>query len=369
VDFPVSKPLRTPLKVLVVGYGRMGTAHTQAYASLPGFEVVGIVHRSRDLSPALSPAAETPPSAPPLHIPSFESYEDALRITRPDAVSINTYPDTHAAYALMALDAGAHVFVEKPLATALADAEAVIAKARATKRTLLVGYILQHHPAYDRFIAEAKTLGKPLVMRMSLNQQSHGPAWQKHRHLLAYGSPLLDCGVHYVDLMVAAISANNDPTAPSPKPIHVQAMGARLSEDLAPGEINYGQMQIRFSDGSIGWFEAAFGPMVSQAAKDLRDIVGPNGSITLQHTSQGLRLLRHYATLNATGQFANTDALIDIQPEPNHADLCRAEQAFFLQAITEQIDLTQHHERAVQSLKAVLAAEASLRCGEPVALG
>lgn len=366
MNSPARKPLHAPLRILVVGYGRMGTAHTRAYTSLPGFEVVGIVHRSRDISPAVPPAAATSPTAPPLHIPSFESYEDALRLTQPDAVSINTYPDTHAAYALMALDAGAHVFVEKPLATTLADAEAVIAKARATKRALLVGYLLQHHPAYNRFIAEAKTLGKPLVMRMSLNQQSDGSAWQKHQHLLAYGSPLIDCGVHYVDIMAAAVGVGA--ADPRPKPVRVQAMGARLSDDLATDEINYGQMQIRFSDGSMGWFEAAFGPMLSHASKDLREIIGPKGSLTLQHTPQGLQLHRHSAALDPAGHFATADTLIDLQNAPNHADLCRAEQAYFLKSIIEQIDLTQHHERALQSLKVVLAAEASLRSGEPVDL-
>ena len=82
--------------------------------------------------------------------PLFEDFDDALRDTRPDAVSINTYPDTHAAYALRAMDAGCHVFMEKPLATTVADAEAVVAKAVATGRKLVLGYILRVHPAWTR---------------------------------------------------------------------------------------------------------------------------------------------------------------------------------------------------------------------------
>lgn len=340
--------MHSPLRILVVGYGRMGNAHTQAYRNLPGFEVVGVVQHAS--------AATTLPD----DLPAFTDYAESLRITKPDAVSINTYPDTHAAYALMAFDAGAHVFVEKPLATTLPDAEAVISRAHATQRTLLVGYLLQHHPAYDHWLTEAKNLGKPLVMRMSLNQQSSGATWRKQRQLLAFGSPLLDSGVHYIDLMLAA--------ADGAHPVRVQAIGARLSEAIAPDTFNYGQLQIFFSDGSIGWIESAYGPMLSQSAKDLRDIVGPKGSITLQHTHHGLHFHKHLAALNEQGQFANEDTTLLWENEPTHADLCRAEQAFFLRAIQEKLDLSQHHNRALQSLKVALAAEASLRSGKPVDL-
>ena len=107
-----------------------------------GFEIVGPDepqhpgHGRRTLPPELR------------GYPLFEDFEDALRATRPDAVSINTYTDTHAAYALRAMDAGCHVFMEKPIATTVADAEAVVAKAVATRRKLVLGYILRVHPAW-----------------------------------------------------------------------------------------------------------------------------------------------------------------------------------------------------------------------------
>jgi predicted dehydrogenase len=91
-------------------------------------------------------------------------------------VSINTYPDTHAQYAIRAIEAGAHVFVEKPLAQTVADAQRVVDVAKAHGRKVMVGYILRVHPSWTRFVELARTLGKPLVMRMNLNQQSIGPA-------------------------------------------------------------------------------------------------------------------------------------------------------------------------------------------------
>src|SRR5690606_24319949 len=101
----------------------------------PGFEIAALVNRSAvDLDGELSGYTVE------------RSFEGALKRELPDAVSINTYSDSHADYAVMALEAGAHVFVEKPLATTVKDAERVVAAAKANGRKLVVGYILRHHP-------------------------------------------------------------------------------------------------------------------------------------------------------------------------------------------------------------------------------
>ncbi len=51
---------------------------------------------------------------------------------------------------IAAMEAGADVFVEKPLATTVADAERVVAAARKHGRKLVIGYILRHHPSWVR---------------------------------------------------------------------------------------------------------------------------------------------------------------------------------------------------------------------------
>ena len=91
------------------------------------------------------------------------------------------------------------MFCEKPLADTLADAEKVATAARAAGRVLLVGYILRVHPSWTLFVALARTLGTPLAMRMNLNQQSSGAGWESHKNLMRSTSPIVDCGVHYVD--------------------------------------------------------------------------------------------------------------------------------------------------------------------------
>ncbi|NNC62457.1 MAG: Gfo/Idh/MocA family oxidoreductase, partial [Eudoraea sp.] len=157
------------IRVLVVGCGHMGASHARAYHHLDEFEIVGLVSRSPQSREELSKSLGG--------LPTYSDYDSALRATNPDAVSVNTYPDTHYEYVKMALKAGAHVFVEKPLAETVEKAEELIALASRLDRKLVVGYILRVHPAWKQFIEIARTMGKPLVMRMNLNQQSSGPQW------------------------------------------------------------------------------------------------------------------------------------------------------------------------------------------------
>ena len=141
------------LKVLCVGAGHMGRSHALAYHRIEGFRIAGIVTRSAKSRGALNQELGG-------KYPEFGEFSSALAEVGPDVVSISTYPDTHASYALQALEAGAHVFIEKPLAETVAEAEAVVAKAREKDRKLAIGYILRHHPSWKRFIEVSPHPGK-----------------------------------------------------------------------------------------------------------------------------------------------------------------------------------------------------------------
>jgi predicted dehydrogenase len=351
------------IRVLVVGLGNMGVSHARAYASNPGFEISGFCSRGIETREDLRTAFPG--------VAFFTDYAEALRILKPDAVSINTWPDTHGAYARMALEADAHVFIEKPLAASVEEARSIADMAKSRGRKLVIGYILRVHPSWIKFVELGKTLGKPLVMRMNLNQQSSGAQWDVHKSLMQSISPIVDCGVHYVDVMCQVTGA---------KPVSVHAVGVRLTDEVASTMYNYGHLHVTFDDGSVGWYEAGWGPMMSETAFFVKDMIGPKGSVSIamdeskngssdvdSHTkTNALRL--HHGSLGPDGKLARADEMISMEDEPGHQELCNREQQLFLNAIRKNMNMDQHVEDAITSLAIVLAADKSVRTGEVVKL-
>ena len=353
-----------PVKVLVVGCGNMGRSHAKAYHSMDGFEIVGLVSRGEKSRQEVIDILGQ-------DYPQFSDYSEALEQTNPDAVSINTYPDTHAEYTKMAFAAGAHVFLEKPIAETVEEAQEIVDLAKKSNLRLVIGYILRVHPSWMKFIEVAQDLGKPLVMRMNLNQQSSGKNWETHKCLMNSMSPIVDCGVHYVDVMCQMTRS---------RPVRVSAIGARLSEELNPGMYNYGQLQVTFDDGSVGWYEAGWGPMMSEIAFFIKDVVGPKGSVSIAGMKEGEEtddvdahskaesIKLHHAALDDNGEFSKPDEIIDCADEPDHDGLCYREQEVFLNAIVNNVDLSDHMDDAVNSLRIVLAADEAFKTGKTVEL-
>ena len=136
------------IRVLVVGCGNMGASHAKAYQNLAGFEICGLVspgNSKETLNEALGGGQKL-----------YSEYYSALADSKPDAVCISTYPDTHEAYSIAALEAGCHVFLEKPIADSLAGAIRVADAVQKSGKKLVVGYILRHHPSWIKFIEIAK---------------------------------------------------------------------------------------------------------------------------------------------------------------------------------------------------------------------
>jgi predicted dehydrogenase len=259
------------------------------------------------------------------------------------------------------------------LADSVTGCEKIIAKAQEKDKKVVVGYILRHHPSWIRFIEEAQKMGKPLVIRMNLNQQSQGFMWDVHRNLMKSLSPIVDCGVHYIDVMCQMTRS---------KPVWVSAIGARLTEDIAKDNYNYGQLQIRFEDGSVGWYEAGWGPMISETAFFIKDVFGPKGSVSIvakdagsagksdnvdSHTkTESIRV--HHADIDDKNNFLKKDKWIDMTDEPDHQELCNREQHYFFESIQNNLDLTDHLNDALNSLKIAFACDESVKTGQMIKL-
>jgi predicted dehydrogenase len=130
------------IRVGVVGLGYWGPNLARNLAAIPGCEVSWLCDASAEARASLErafPAAR-----------STDVLGDLLDDTQLDGVVLATPVPTHAELAVAALEAGKHCFVEKPLATRAADAERAVAAAEASGRTLMVGHLLEYHPAVAR---------------------------------------------------------------------------------------------------------------------------------------------------------------------------------------------------------------------------
>ena len=131
-----------PARVGVVGLGYWGPNLARNFAAIPECEVAWLCDASPDARARLErsfPAARF-----------TGELDDLLADEQLDAVVLATPVPTHAELAVAVAEAGKHCFVEKPLATTAADAERAVAAAERAGTTLMVGHLLEYHPAVAR---------------------------------------------------------------------------------------------------------------------------------------------------------------------------------------------------------------------------
>jgi predicted dehydrogenase len=141
------------IRVAVAGLGYWGPNLARNFGALPGCEVAWLCDENAE---ALARVGAQHPGARRASSIDEPLADDAL-----DAVVLATPVPTHADLAVRVLDAGKHCFVEKPLATTVADAERAVEATKRTNRLLMVGHLLEYHPAVETLkeIADSGQLG------------------------------------------------------------------------------------------------------------------------------------------------------------------------------------------------------------------
>ena len=141
------------MKVAVIGIGSMGYNHLRVYSEMGDVEVVG----ASDLNRERLQLAEDRFS-----VKTYTNYEDLFEKEKPEAVSITVPTSEHEKVATFALEKGAHVLVEKPIAATVEEGKQLIALATKLDRQLMVGHIIRFNPAMQSLKARLENgdLGK-----------------------------------------------------------------------------------------------------------------------------------------------------------------------------------------------------------------
>jgi predicted dehydrogenase len=176
------------VRVAVVGYGYWGSKHMRVLSSMPGVQVTIVDQDAERIAEAQRayPAAEA------------ARHLDEV-IGRVDAVVVATPPSAHAPVALQALRNGRHALVEKPLATTVEDAQAMVDAAAANGVHLMAGHTFEYNAAVWKLkeLIDSGELGRILYIdaaRLSLGkyQRDCNVIWDLAPHDISIASFLLD---------------------------------------------------------------------------------------------------------------------------------------------------------------------------------
>ncbi len=265
--------------VAVIGCGYWGKNIVRNFAGLGALAAVS------DPFPANAEAMARQFSVPALALEAILA-DPSIR-----GVAIAAPAPLHADIALRCLDAGKHVFVEKPIALSLADADRMIARAAARDRLLMVGHLLNYHPAFLKVAQMVADGAVGSLRRLYSNRLSLGKVRTDENVLWSFAP-------HDVSMILRL--AGNRP------PVEVSATGAAC---LSPGIADFAHAHMTFDDGLTAHvFVSWLNPFKEQKLV----VIGESGMIVFDDTlpaAQKVALYRHAVAIeNGMPQIAKADA-------------------------------------------------------------
>ena len=237
-----------------------------------------------------------------------------------DAVVIASPAASHHAMAAAALRAGRHVLVEKPVATSLAEADALIELARAGGLVLQVGHLLRYSPERAAIVAR---MARPAYIECT----RVAPFKARGTDV----SVVLDLMVHDLDMVLSLVDAKLEA---------VEAVGARVASAC----VDMANARLRFGNGAVAMLVAS---RVAERTERRMRVFGAEGVLTLDF---GARVLRHVARHGEEGE----------EVRWAEADLIAAEHAAFAASVLDGAAVLVDGVAGRRALEAALMVEAAI---------
>ncbi|MEX2015813.1 MAG: Gfo/Idh/MocA family oxidoreductase [Candidatus Hydrogenedentales bacterium] len=213
-------------------------------------------------------------------VTGYTDHRVMLREAKLDVVSVATPNKFHARHVIDALEAGCHVLCEKPIAATLAEADKMIAAAKASRRKLMIGFTQRMISGTQKTkeLLAKKTIGKPFMIRVRFAHGGPYPGWAKNSWFynkdLAKGGAMLDMGIHAIDLCHWLIGPI----------VNVQAKAATLMKKIEVDD--NALLLLEFKSGALGYIEVGW---TSKPGFTGFEIYGADGSIICDYF-RGLQL-------------------------------------------------------------------------------
>jgi UDP-N-acetylglucosamine 3-dehydrogenase len=325
----------------VIGLGWFGEKHLEALSGLPNVELHSLCTRN----PARLAEVGRTFNVSRLHT----DYHQMLADPELDAVSVVTMWDQHAAPTLAALQAGKHVFLEKPMASTVADCDLIIDAARKARGSLMVGHICRFNPRYAA--AKAEIAAGKIGKIVSIYARRNLPAFVGAQVLGKIG-PIIGDGVHDTDLMLWYTGA---------KVVTAYAQTHSIRGLKNP---DLGWTMYRFDSGAIGVLEDNWClPDTTPFQIDERmEINGTEGSIHIHDTHP------NFSLCDKTG-WHSPDTTYWPSIHGVRAGALREELSYFVTCVSQgRRPAVITPEESREAVRACLAAEESAATGRVVTL-
>lgn len=292
-EMPHANSSPSPLRVAFIGAGGIAGTHMRALANFDDVELVGLSDVNEE---AMHDKAEQF-GIPHEHL--FTDYHEMLAKLEPDAVDVCTPNGLHAPNTLAALEAGAHVIVEKPMAMTAAEAREMIDTAKAHDRKLVIGFQYRMHPKtqFLKRCADDGMFGNILFGRVQALRRRGIPNWGVFgRKDLQGGGPLIDIGVHMLEQAHYVMGA--------PRPVSAVGqtftyLGDKPSEEIVSRWAGWDYKtysvedlavgHIRFENGAVIHVESMFAGHIPNGVMNVQ-LMGEKGGCDFEgpsvHTDQ-----------------------------------------------------------------------------------
>ncbi|MBV9635700.1 MAG: Gfo/Idh/MocA family oxidoreductase [Methylobacteriaceae bacterium] len=330
------------IRIGVIGLGWFGEIHCDTILGVPTLELAALCTRTPERLRALAQKFGVKKT--------FADYRELLADPQIDAVSIVTMWDQHTEPAIAALEAGKHVFLEKPMASTLADCRKIIAAADRSRGILFIGHICRFNPRY-RAAKQAIEQGK-IGRILSMSSRRNIPAAWTPEILNKIG-PIVGDAIHDTDLMLWFTGD---------RVVSAYAQTVDLRHLKHP---DIGQTMYRFAGGATATLETVW-CMPAKTPFDIDErmtIIGSEGFIHVQDTFPNLGIV-------SSEKFYSPDTTYWPEFDGVRAGALREEFAYFSRCIQDgrKPSLVTPQD-AMAALEAALAAEESARTGEVARIG
>ena len=325
--------------IVLIGCGHMGAVHLNDIYMMENICVYGVV--DKDVNKAKQFAKK-------YNAKSYStSYEEYMTDKNTDIIICATYPNSHLEILKECVKYKKHLLCEKPITANIQEAKEFTELVKKSDIKVQIGFILRFNETYQKVASMIGSgiLGSPLIIRMTQNH--HVMDWKKYGALLENASPLVDCGVHYVDVCRWFTGAEI---------VDMSGIASKTDKEVPRDSYNYGMLTIYLSDGSVAHYEAGWGNTI--AAENVKEFIGPLGRIEIVEREHRLScqeegdLIKYYKYPEKEYRTIN----VDCKRRPTGAQL-----AHLIRMIEDGADAIPNIDEVYDGLLTVLNADGQLR--------